>query len=118
MAKIACSTLTVPVLVPVAVTAAGGASALLAAALGAAGNAADWAMAATDAANTVDVRNRANLLVMWLILNSLEFIPGNRLDFSYKPMLAASQHEPDRLLSTEEAGPEFPAPHAEPEAAW
>jgi hypothetical protein len=53
---------------------------------------------------------------MWLILNSLEFIPGNRLDFSYKPMLAASQHEPDRLLSTEEAEPEFPAPHAEPES--
>jgi hypothetical protein len=71
VAKIACSTLTVPVLVPVALTAAGGASALLAAALGAAGNPADWAMAATDAANTVDIRNRANLLVMWLILNSL-----------------------------------------------
>jgi len=46
-------------------------SAVFAAALGAAGNPADWAMATTDRANTVDIRNRANLLVMWLILNSL-----------------------------------------------
>jgi hypothetical protein len=52
---------------------------------------------------------------MWLILNSLEIYPGKSIGFLYKPMLAAPQHEPDRLLSTEEAGPEFPAPHAEPE---
>jgi len=67
-------------------------SALLAAALGAAGNPADWAMAATDTANKVDMSSRANLLVMWLILNSLEIYPGKSLDFLYKPMLAASQH--------------------------
>jgi hypothetical protein len=58
---------------------------VFAAALGAAGNPADWAMATTDRANTVDIRNRANLLVMWLILNSLEICPGKSPRFLYQP---------------------------------
>jgi hypothetical protein len=62
----ACSTLIVPNLVPVALVTTG-AAALLAAALGAAGNAAVWASTPTEKANTAGMRNRANLLVMWLI---------------------------------------------------
>jgi hypothetical protein len=76
-------------------------------------------MAATDKANKVDMSSRANLLVMWLILNSLEIYPGKSLRFFIQANAGrVSALKPDRLLSTEEAGPEFPAPHAEPEAAW
>src|ERR1700730_3442507 len=66
VAKIACSTLIVPILVLVALVATG-AEALLAAGLGAAGNAAFWASAATDTASTAGIKNRANFVVMWLI---------------------------------------------------
>jgi hypothetical protein len=66
VAKIACSTLIVPILVPVAFVATG-AGALLAAALGAAGNAAVWANVATDRAHIAGMQNRTNLLVMWLM---------------------------------------------------